>query len=115
VAGTYGRGAWEAGISGATGVAEQTGEARHLMLDPPSPNPAQGSTVLRFAARHEGGVDLAIYDVLGTLVQNLDAAARGDGVIRTAVWTTGGVAPGEYFVVLRAGNARLTRKIVVAK
>ncbi len=85
------------------------------MLDPPSPNPSQGNIVLRFAARREGNVELAIYDVAGRLVQNVGMLARGDGVIRSAIWRTEGVTPGAYFAVLRAGDAKLTRKVVVAK
>ena len=115
VAGTYGRGAWEVGIAGAAGMTELGGEPRNLMLDPPSPNPAEGSMVLRFAARHEGAVELAIYDVAGRLVQDFGVLARGDGVIRSTIWSTEGVTPGAYFAVLRAGDAKLTRKVVVAK
>lgn len=116
VAGTYGRGAWETDIAGgAAGVAESVRAPHNLMLDPPSPNPARGSTVLRFAGRHEGNLELAVYDVVGRLVQGFGVAARGDGVIRSATWNTEGVTPGAYFVVLRAGDEKLTRKVVVAK
>ena len=116
VAGTYGRGAWEVNIAGgAVGVAELSAEPRNLMLDPPFPNPAKGSVSLRFAARHEGNVELAVYDVAGRLVRDLGVVARGDGVIRSTTWNTEGVTPGAYFAVLRAGDAKLTRKIVVTK
>jgi hypothetical protein len=115
VAGTYGRGAWEVGLAGAAGVADAAGVQRDLMLDPPTPNPSQGDILLRFAARHEGQVELAIYDVAGRLVQNFGVVARGDGLIRTAIWSTEGVTPGAYFAVLRAGDASLSRKVVVAR
>jgi hypothetical protein len=116
VAGTYGRGAWEVDIAGgAVDVAELAAQPRNLMLDPPFPNPARGSVVLRFAARHEGDVELAVYDVAGRLVSDLGVVARGDGVIRSTTWETTGVTPGTYFAVLRAGDAKLTRKVVVTR
>lgn len=115
VAGTYGRGAWEAGISGVAGVADLTSGPRNLMLDPPFPNPARGDILLRFAARHEGNAELAVYDVAGRLVQDFGVVARGDGVIRMVAWSTETVTPGAYFAVLRAGDATLTRKVIVAR
>ena len=60
-------------------------------------------------------VELAVYDVTGRLVQDFGTVARADGVIRSVAWNTEGAAPGTYFAVLRAGEAKLTRKIVVAK
>jgi hypothetical protein len=40
---------------------------------------------------------------------------RGDGIIRVTSWLTDDVANGVYFAVLRAGEERVSRKLVVAK
>ncbi len=115
VAGTYGRGAWEVSITGgATDVTRLEAEPRNLMLDPPFPNPARAAVTLRFAARHDGPAELAVYDVAGRLVRDL-GTVTADGVIRSATWVTEGVTPGAYFAVLRAGEAKITRKVVVTR
>jgi hypothetical protein len=117
VAGTYGRGAWEIVIGSGATDAETTVAARplNLMLDPPRPNPVRDHTTLRFAARHEGPVTLAVYDVAGRLVTPVTELARGDGVIRTAPWIADGVPNGVYFAVLTAGEERASEKIVVMR
>jgi hypothetical protein len=117
VAGMYGRGAWEIGITGiATGVETQiAAETRHLMLDPPNPNPVGTQTVLRFAARHDGPISLSVYDVQGRLVNRLAEFSAGDGVVRRAPWFTDDVSSGVYFAVLSDGVQSVTRKLVVRK
>ena len=117
VAGTHGRGAWEIPITGgATGVDVATGVATpHLMLDPPTPNPVGATTVLRFAARHEGPVSLMVYDVRGRVVSRLAELERGDGVVRRAPWLTDDTPSGVYFAVLSDGTRSVSRKLVVRK
>jgi hypothetical protein len=123
-AGTHGRGAWEVDISSVTKLipADSTRAGSEaaplpvpLLLDPPYPNPARRSTVLRWAAYHEGEVELGVYDVRGALVRDLGRLARGDGIVRTSTWFVGEVPSGVYFAVLRAGSRVVTRRIVVAK
>ena len=117
VAGTYGRGAWEVAITGAAVGAEVSSAPSpwNLMLDPPSPNPVSDRTMLRFAARSDAPVELSIFDVAGRLVSNLADLSRGDGVIRRVPWISEDVTAGVYFAVLRAGDDRIARKIVVAR
>ena len=116
VAGTYGRGAWEIDLPSLTSTAE-TADTRslRLMLDPPYPNPASGETTFRFAAREAAGAELGIYDVRGRLVERL-ASVRSDGVVRTLAWLPGEeVASGAYFAVLRSGEERVTRKLILSR
>ncbi|MGH2570688.1 MAG: T9SS type A sorting domain-containing protein [bacterium] len=117
VAGTYGRGAWEISLApDATGAqAEVAARPLNLMLDPPRPNPVRDAATLRFAARHDGPVTLAVFDVAGRLVTPVVELPHGDGVIRTAPWLADRVPNGVYFVVLAAGEARVTEKIVVMR
>jgi hypothetical protein len=118
VAGTHGRGAWEIDIPASlgTGVAVAVEPAlRDLMLDAPFPNPVSDRTMFRYAAKSQAGVSLAVYDVQGRLVSDLADFSRGDGIIRTTPWFTDDVPSGVYFAVLRAGDASISRKVVVAK
>ena len=117
VAATYGRGAWEIDLPPAAGTGAPDLSLRHpeLLLDPPAPNPVRDRALLRFASRRPGAAVLEIHDVQGRRVVRVAEVAAGDGVIRTASWFPDGVAAGVYFVVLRAGGERLTRKIVVTR
>jgi hypothetical protein len=122
-AGTHGRGAWEIDITSILSLdPEDEGPAadidvapQRLMLDPPRPNPIRREATLRFAARHEGEVVLEVYDLAGRRVSEVARVPRGDGIIRRATWYADDVANGVYFVVLRAGENRTARKLVVAK
>ena len=116
VAGTHGRGTWEIDLAPATGTPGlATIEARHLMLDPPWPNPVRDRAALRFAARSSGQVTLRIYDVQGRLVSDLAEFQSGDGIIRTVTWLTDDVPSGVYFAVLSADGGRQSRKIAVTR
>lgn len=116
VAGTHGRGAWEANLpSDATSVDVQAPVARNLMLDSPFPNPISDRTMLRFAARSEGAVSLAIYDVQGRLVNDVASFDRGDGVVRTTPWFVDDAPSGVYFAVLKSGAEQISRKLVVTR
>jgi hypothetical protein len=90
-------------------------EARGLMLDAPSPNPVRDRTLLRYAARGQGQVSLAVYDVQGRLVNELASFPTGDGIVRTTPWFPDGVPSGVYFAVLRSEAGTATRKIVVTR
>jgi len=114
VAGTYGRGAWEIDLPDPTAVEPWNPAALHLMLDQPFPNPASERTTLRFAAKDVGGASLDIYDVQGRRVDHV-TEVRGDGIIRTLNWNPDELASGTYFAVLRAGDEKITRKLVVRR
>jgi hypothetical protein len=117
VAGTHGRGAWEVDLPSPSSVPEASSpEARlRLMLDPPMSNPVQTSTRFRFAARSENAVDLDIYDVTGRLVDHVVSMPRGDGTVRIVEWDARRVVNGAYFAVLRSGDDRLSRRLVVTR
>lgn len=117
VAGTHGRGAWEVDIppSGVVGVDVAVEGARNLMLDTPWPNPANGRTLLRYAAKSNASVSLKVYDVNGRLISDVEDFATGDGIIRTTPWHTDDVPAGVYFAVLKAGGVQKSQKITVIK
>ena len=106
----------EIDLPAATGVdAPAVAVSPNLMLDPPRPNPVRDAAVFRFAARSDAPVRLDVYDVGGRHVASVAAGGRGDGVVRTATWIPDGAPSGVYFAVLRAGEERVSRKMVVAR
>ena len=113
---TYGRGTWETELRAPTGFADDfEPRSPNLLLDPPRPNPAVERVLFRFASRRARGASLDLYDVRGRLVENLALLGSGDGVIRTVEWNPEDVAAGVYFAVLRSGDERVSRKLVVRK
>ncbi len=114
VAGTYGRGVWEADIS-LDPASVETGEtaSRNLMLDPPYPNPVGDRTVFRFAARTTAPARLDIFDVSGRKVSTVVEGSRGDGLVRMVSWSPEDLSDGVYLAILRAGDAKATQKVIV--
>jgi hypothetical protein len=85
----------------------------------PGPNPANGTTLLRFSLPGEAGVRLAIYDVAGRRVRELVSGTRpaGEHSIGWDLRDDGGqaVAAGTYFARLEAGSRTVTRKLVCVR
>jgi hypothetical protein len=123
-AGTHGRGAWELDFGPLLDLEPEDGpdvDVRppsgppSLMLDRPYPNPVVDATTFRYAANSSGEVVLEIYDVRGRLVSEVARLSRGDGIVRNGRWWTEDLPDGVYFAVLRAGEARTSRKVIVAR
>lgn len=117
VAGTFGRGVWELDLP-AAGVGAPETLARpvaRLMLDAPYPNPGADRVTLRFANRGDAAADLDVFDVAGRRVASVAAGVRRDGVVRSMTWYTTDLAAGTYFLVLRSGEERVTRRITVSR
>src|SRR5262245_25342264 len=107
----------KSGSSGLTGVGPQDSTAlpspRVVDLMTPVPNPAHGSTMLRFRMPASRPVHLGLYDLAGRLVRTCV-----DGWFETGVYLKGmdlsGVRPGVYFAILRApGGSARTRLTVM--
>lgn len=117
VAGTFGRGVWELDLPGigvdAPEVAAPT--VARLMLDAPYPNPGGDRVTLRFANRADEAADLEVFDVAGRRVSSVVEGVRTDGVVRSLAWYTTDLPAGTYFLVLRAGAERVSRKITVSR
>ena len=93
-------------------------------LLPNYPNPFNPETWIPFELNEPANVTVTVYDTLGQAVRRVELGHRAPGVYRTpnrAVHWDGRndqgerVAGGAYFVELRAGDARETRRIVLAK
>jgi uncharacterized cupin superfamily protein len=115
-AGTYGRGMWEVDIaSPSTGVGgTPPAAAQGIMLDPAYPNPLRDRTLLRYAARDAGPVQVIVYDVQGRVVARL-AEHAADGLVRLVTWDATRVPAGAYLVLVRAGGAEKSQKLLVIR
>jgi hypothetical protein len=84
-----------------------------------APNPFNPSTSIRFELVAPGDVDLSVYDAAGAFVVRLAHGhhAAGGYEVRWSGLDAGGarVASGLYFCRLAAGDAVLTRKMVLLK
>lgn len=91
-----------------------------LSLNPPSPNPFSGETVLGFTVPSgSAAAELSIYDVRGRIVRRMRAEAAAKGV-NTVTWdgrdgAGRSVAAGVYFLVLEGEGERSTRKVALMK
>lgn len=90
-----------------------------LSFAPPSPNPASGSSTLRYALPREARVRLALYDAAGREVRTLVDAAQSAGA-QAATWDlrdAGGraVAPGLYFARFEAEGRSIVRRIAIVR
>ena len=115
IAGTYGRGMLEIDIPVATGIAPPLALRADLLLDPPFPNPAADRVAIRFASRRAEAVSLDLHDVRGRRVANIARLPAGDGIVRRIEWIPDDLPSGVYFVVLRSGGERLSRKLVLTR
>jgi len=89
------------------------------LLRSPEPNPFSLGTRLEFELAAHLGVNLSIYDTQGRLVSTLADGVYGPG---SHVFTWQGdasdgnpVASGIYFAVLKSGESRTTRRLVLAR
>ncbi|MCP4631536.1 MAG: T9SS type A sorting domain-containing protein [candidate division Zixibacteria bacterium] len=78
------------------------------------PNPFNGSTVLRFNVPVESDIELSVYDISGSKVDDIDKAKFGIGS-HSITWTPEDLSSGVYFVRLKSGENTSSRKIVYLK
>ena len=88
-----------------------------VSLAPPSPNPSIAFTTLRYSLPRESNVSLAIFDVSGRAVRQVESgiAAAGQHTTSWDLKTSDGqpVSRGIYFVRLMVGNQAFTRPISI--
>ena len=102
-------------IFGTAGVAKPPDELPgRLQLGQNYPNPFNPSTTIEFTLPAATNVDLTVFDALGNTVDHLVHTGMGAGTHRI-LWNARGRASGEYFYRLSAGEASLTRKMVLLK
>lgn len=101
-------------------AAARTGQDRSpnsVQLAVPHPNPFSGSATIAFALPQPTHVELAVFDVTGRSVRELNSGGMSAGIHRLT-WdgrASDGrqLSPGVYFVKLTVGEKSLTEKIVL--
>jgi len=101
---------------GASGVEveAQDGLPTDYRLAQNYPNPFNPTTVISFDVKQTGPVRLTVYDALGREVARLVDRMMTQGAY-TVGFDAGALPSGVYFYQLRAGDAILNRKMIVAK
>jgi hypothetical protein len=98
-------------------------EARDRIVVPSAPgvtldagpkilSPVGARVRIQYALGARAPVRLAVYDVAGRYVQEIERQVRGPGRHEVA-WNAAGVPSGIYFVRLRAGESSAAAKVVV--
>ena len=99
-------------VSGKTVV--RLASPEQLALQPPSPNPVRRQATLRFETPTPTDVEIGVYDLLGRRVATL-VDGRLNAGRHTAQLSASSLAPGMYFVRLRAEGTTRTRKLTVVR
>jgi hypothetical protein len=107
---------WVVNVSQVTGVRWQgvSGIPSELTLYPPSPNPFNSMTSIRFGLDKSAPTRLVAYDLAGREVSTLVNERLEAGEHR-ASWSAAGVGSGLYFVRLEASGQIAVRKMMVVK
>ena len=78
------------------------------------PNPFNTSTRIRYAIKEDGVVSLTVYDLLGHQVTSLVNEKQTAGIYY-ALWNAADQSSGIYFCLLKTGDFRSTRKMLLVK
>ena len=80
----------------------------------PQPNPFNPVTRIRYSVPSTQRVDIAVYDVVGRLVEGLveEVKTAGDYVVE---WDAGTLPSGVYFFRMRTGNQTVVRRATLIK
>jgi probable HAF family extracellular repeat protein len=105
--------AWRAVVPIGTANAPSP-ESTGLVLHAPAPNPAAGSTTLRFDLPTAGRVRLAIHDMLGREVALPVDGERPAGVHEVTL-SADALAPGVYLVRVAAASGTAVRHVTVVR
>ncbi len=111
-AATHGRGLWEVDLAQTTSL-PGTELSRRFYLEQPSPNPTREFAWIRYVVS-SGEAQLIVRDIQGRQVARLGSRV-GDGLMRSVVWDSRGVAVGVYLVELRTRQGITARKVVVVR
>jgi len=84
-----------------------------LAFAQPAPNPARGSTRLRWTTAAPAKTSLQIFDARGRLLRAFTNASLPAGE-HSFDWNLAGVSAGMYFIRLDAAGAHQVRRLVVA-
>lgn len=76
------------------------------------PNPSQGDVKVRYSLNSAENVAISLFNVMGEVVQTIEEGDKMTGDHEAAI-DTDGLSKGVYFIKLRAGDAFLTKKLIL--
>jgi len=94
------------------GVVEQASETPKFTGLEVFPNPASSRSTVSYSLARPSDVSVALYDVAGRLVRNLDTGYRDAGVYNVSI-VAENLANGTYFVVLETSTEDITNSLVI--
>jgi hypothetical protein len=97
-----------------TGVEEGRPPVGSFSLSDNYPNPFNASTVIEYSLEKPTSVNIAIYDILGRTVQNLDQGRKAAGE-HEIIWKAADLPSGVYFYRIEAGNHTEIHKMQLLK
>jgi hypothetical protein len=86
-----------------------------LSLEPPRPNPVTGPLKAEFTLRRQGPTRLALIDVAGRRLVQLDLGQPKAGRHIVPVSTRSTLSPGMYWLVLQHGGESRTRAVMLTR
>lgn len=95
-------------------ITVQLGAPSEAQLHAPFPNPARQQITLRYEVPEPTDVQIALYDVLGRRVSTV-ASGRTEAGRHEEIVSTASLAPGTYFLRLRADGRVRTRRLTVVR
>jgi hypothetical protein len=104
---------WGAGAPADELDPNQPAEPAAAVLYRNRPNPATGSTEIAYRLASDAPVELALYDVRGRMVAQVESVGRAG--LNTTKMDVSGLSAGVYFLELRAGQAKDRNKMVIAR
>ena len=97
-----------------TGVRDDSGVPEDFQLSQNFPNPFNPQTTIPYTLPERTNVRIAVYDLRGTLVQELLNARQSAGR-HTITWDAAGVSSGVYFISMTAGEYRAVKKALLLR
>jgi len=97
----------------------------NFQLLPPSPNPFNSSTTIRFSAGGSEVTELAVYDLSGRLIADLLTGGNAyppqskiqnhTSEVRSVVWNASSLPSGIYIIRLQSAGSVVTRKALLVR
>ena len=91
-------------IQKSVGVEDDELKPREFGLDQNYPNPFNGQTIIRYSLAKQSNVKLAVYDVVGQLIEKLSYGTQETGEY-TVTWDSKDVNSGVYFIKLETDQS----------
>ena len=85
-----------------------------FMLDQNYPNPFNPSTTITYQVPNPAEVELSIYNLLGQKVATLVSKKQPAGQYQVE-WDASGLASGIYYYMIKAGEFRQVKKMVLVR